>query len=113
MLELIHSKNIIYRDLRPENILMDHKGYLRLVDFGFSKVCEGKTFTVCGTPEYMAPEVFLNQEKVSELNITDPKEQLKKYISKVTKELPSYKHISKIEIREKEFEKTTTSKIKR
>ena len=61
----------------------------------------------------LCAEVFLNQEKVSELNITDPKEQLKKDISKVTKELPSYKHISKIEIREKEFEKTTTSKIKR
>ena len=61
----------------------------------------------------LCTEVFLNQEKVSELNITDPKEQLKKDISKVTKELPSYKHISKIEIREKEFEKTTTSKIKR
>ena len=61
----------------------------------------------------LCAEVFLNQEKVSELNITDQKEQLKKDISKVTKELPSYKHISKIEIREKEFEKTTTSKIKR
>ena len=61
----------------------------------------------------LCAEVFLNQEKVSELNIADQKEQLKKDISKVTKELPSYKHIAKIEIREKEFEKTTTSKIKR
>jgi serine/threonine protein kinase len=61
MLEVMHSKNIIYRDLRPENILIDHKGYLRLIDFGFAKVCEGKTYTVCGTPEYMAPEMILNQ----------------------------------------------------
>ena len=61
MLELLQTKNIIYRDLRPENILLDHKGFLRLIDFGFAKVCEGKTYTVCGTPEYMAPEIFLNQ----------------------------------------------------
>ena len=61
MLELLHSKNIIYRDLRPENLLIDHKGFLRLVDFGFSKLCEGKTYTVCGTPEYMAPEIILNK----------------------------------------------------
>lgn len=61
MLELLHSKNIIYRDLRPENLLLDHKGFLRLIDFGFAKICEGKTYTVCGTPEYMAPEIFLNK----------------------------------------------------
>ncbi len=61
MLELLHSKNIIYRDLRPENLLIDHKGFLRLVDFGFAKICEGKTYTVCGTPEYMAPEIILNK----------------------------------------------------
>ena len=35
--------------------------FLRLIDFGFAKICEGKTFTVCGTPEYMAPEVILNK----------------------------------------------------
>ena len=61
MLEFLHSKNIIYRDLHPENLLLDHKGFLRLIDFGFAKVCEGKTYTVCGTPEYMAPEIFLNK----------------------------------------------------
>ena len=61
MLEFLHSKNIVYRDLHPENLLLDHKGYLRLIDFGFAKVCEGKTYTLCGTPEYMAPEIFLNK----------------------------------------------------
>ena len=61
MLEFLHSKNIVYRDLHPENLLFDHKGYLRLIDFGFAKVCEGKTYTLCGTPEYMAPEIFLNK----------------------------------------------------
>ena len=61
MLEILHSKNIIYRDLRPENLLIAHKGFLRLIDFGFTKMCEGKAYTVYGTPEYMAPEVFLNK----------------------------------------------------
>ena len=57
----MHSKNIIYRDLRPENLLIDHKGFLRLVDFGFAKITDRKTYTICGTPEYMAPEMILNK----------------------------------------------------
>lgn len=60
MLETLHSKKIIYRDLRPENLLIDYKGFLRLIDFGFAKVCENKTYTVCGIPEYLAPEILLN-----------------------------------------------------
>ena len=60
MIEAIHSKNIIYRDLRPEKLLFDHKGFLKLIDFGLAKVCEGRTYTVCGIPEYLAPEVLLN-----------------------------------------------------
>ena len=60
MLEQLHYKNIIYRDLRPENLLFDHKGFLKLTDFGFAKVCQGKTYTVCGLPEYLAPEILLN-----------------------------------------------------
>ena len=61
ILEHLHSKNIIYRDLRPENLLFDHKGFLKLIDFGFAKVCEGQTYTVCGLPEYLAPEILLNK----------------------------------------------------
>ena len=61
MFEYMHSKNIIYRDLKPENILIDEEGYLKLTDFGFAKFCEGKTYTLCGTPEYLAPEVLLNK----------------------------------------------------
>ena len=60
MIEALHSKKVVYRDLRPENLLIDHKGFLKLIDFGFAKVCEGKTFTVCGIPEYLAPEILLN-----------------------------------------------------
>ena len=61
MFEYLHSKNIIYRDLKPENILLDKSGYLKLTDFGFAKVCEGRTYTLCGTPEYLAPEILLNK----------------------------------------------------
>ena len=66
-----------------------------------------------GEETALCAEVFLNKEKVEELNIQDIKETLKKDINKVTRELPVYKHISEIEIRETEFVKTTTNKIKR
>lgn len=58
--EYIHSKNIIYRDLKPENILIDKNGYVKLVDFGLAKNCEDKTYTLCGTQGYIAPEVISN-----------------------------------------------------
>merc|ERR1719396_202396 len=59
----IHSKNIIHRDLKPENILLCPNGYSKLTDFGFAKVLEPgtRTYTLCGTPEYIAPEVLLNK----------------------------------------------------
>ncbi|CAG9329746.1 unnamed protein product [Blepharisma stoltei] len=60
-LQYLHQNNIVYRDLKPENILIDADGYLRLTDFGFAKVIEERTYTLCGTPEYLAPEVILNK----------------------------------------------------
>ena len=58
----IHSKKIAYRDLKPENLVMDAEGYLKIVDFGLAKKLEGgKTWTLCGTPDYLAPEVILNE----------------------------------------------------
>ncbi|KAL7419351.1 cytochrome c oxidase subunit 1 [Cryptotrichosporon argae] len=60
-IEHLHSRNIIYRDLKPENLLLDRSGYLRIADFGFAKVVQDRTFTLCGTPEYLAPEIVLSQ----------------------------------------------------
>ncbi|XP_040920791.1 cGMP-dependent protein kinase 1 [Toxotes jaculatrix] len=59
----LHKKNIMYRDLKPENLMLDIKGYIKLVDFGFAKelVRGEKTYSFVGTPEYMAPEIIKNQ----------------------------------------------------
>jgi len=59
--DYLHNKNIIYRDLKPENILIHKSGYLKLTYFGFAKIVEGRTYTLCGTPEYLAPEIILNK----------------------------------------------------
>uniref|UniRef100_A0A1B6KPA2 cAMP-dependent protein kinase n=1 Tax=Graphocephala atropunctata TaxID=36148 RepID=A0A1B6KPA2_9HEMI len=60
-LEYLHHLDFIYRDLKPENILLDHTGYIKLTDFGFGKILKSRAWTLCGTPEYLAPEVVMNK----------------------------------------------------
>ncbi|KAK3255862.1 cGMP-dependent protein kinase, partial [Cymbomonas tetramitiformis] len=57
--EYLQDRNYIYRDLKPENMLIDSSGYLKLTDLGFAKhLADGKTYTTCGTLDYMAPEML-------------------------------------------------------
>jgi len=62
-LDHVHSKGFIYRDLKPENLLIREDGYLRLTDFGFAKALKPgeRAYTVCGTPDYLAPETLRQQ----------------------------------------------------
>ncbi|KAI8090676.1 kinase-like domain-containing protein [Thamnidium elegans] len=57
-IEYMHSKNVIYRDLKPENLLLDSQGHIKITDFGFAKHVPDITWTLCGTPDYLAPEII-------------------------------------------------------
>jgi serine/threonine protein kinase/CRP-like cAMP-binding protein len=59
--EHLHGKKIIFRDLKPENLLLNEKGQVKLTDMGLAKVVVGKTYTTCGTPDYFAPELIASK----------------------------------------------------
>ncbi len=57
--EYLHGRSVIYRDLKSENVIINRDGFVKLTDFGQAKVVHGLTYSLCGTPEYLAPEVIL------------------------------------------------------
>jgi cGMP-dependent protein kinase len=61
VLEYLHKKNIGHRDLKPSNMMIDHNGYLKLIDFGTSKEIKDFTYTIIGTPHYIAPEILIGK----------------------------------------------------
>ena len=64
ILENLHKNQIIYRDLKPDNLLIKQNGYLTILDISYTKELKNKndlTYTLCGTPNYLAPEIILNK----------------------------------------------------
>ena len=62
-INFLHNKKILHRDIKPDNLMINKNGYLKIIDFGISKELKDKdiTFTICGTPHYLAPEVIMGK----------------------------------------------------
>jgi serum/glucocorticoid-regulated kinase 2 len=69
-LDYLHDNKIVYRDLKPENVLIDIDGHIKLADFGLSKEIKNKaTYSFCGSPEYMSPEMLKGESHDFRLDI--------------------------------------------
>ena len=72
-IEYLHSNSIVYRDIKPQNSVVDSKGKVYLIDLGTAKELTDnqffKTFTIIGTPTYMAPEIFTGKGYSFEVDI--------------------------------------------
>jgi len=63
-IECLHKHDVIYRDLKPENVILDSQGHIKITDFGLSKqavTAKENTYSFCGTPEYLAPEIITGE----------------------------------------------------
>ena len=61
-LDYLHiDMNVIYRDLKPENVLLTKEGNIKMTDFGLATHFKEKSYTFAGTPEYLAPEIILGK----------------------------------------------------
>jgi len=67
-LKYIHQKDIIFRDIKPENILIDCSGHAKLADFGLAKHSKERCYSFCGSLDYMAPEMITNEGHSFELD---------------------------------------------
>jgi cGMP-dependent protein kinase len=67
-LKYLHERSFIFRDIKPENIMILENGFVKLIDFGAAKSINNRTNSIIGTPQYMAPEVILGDQYSFEID---------------------------------------------